>query len=538
MGSILQVRTSISHQRSKEIRVYERIVFLLFTFTFTAVLCSSMKDTSLNNFETYDGETRRNMEILEPPPMSVTTNYPRRHVYSIINKKKQEKPDAFHSSLKKISSQKEIKTGGLNEILIQGTEVTVHEKNPSPDFRYDAQSLQPWPNKSEQAERRNTAGGHRLDGSTKTSPMNRISSASIDKRLAKSHRTHKPTHSLIFRNFLTTKREEEALIPLDSLVKRQEPLDNIIENEILWGPRAEELVPQGLESDAWSTKARLYSILNVTCGCGRMQNRLVITEDGTKMCARYRMNQDQIQGEVFSYYLSKVLGIQNAPPLVLSTVDYESPQWRSVRGQIQDAGWTDGKLVILSQWVPDLIPVYVPIEFHDERKQLHPINIVNKTYTEISELVQWSDMVIFDYLTANLDRLTNNMFNKQWNNLIMDSPVHNLAKSKQSGLLIFFDNESGLLHSYRLLDKFGKFHQEILQSLCIFRANTVSIIEKLYHDDNISAMIKAEYESNEPLHTRLFGLPHRNIEILKQRLADVYKQIQFCRRKFDTPADV
>ena len=48
--------------------------------------------------------------------------------------------------------------------------------------------------------------------------------------------------------------------------------------------------------------------MGVEKGCGRMKNRLLHLEGGGRVCCRYRQNQDQIQGEVFSFYLSRAIG--------------------------------------------------------------------------------------------------------------------------------------------------------------------------------------------------------------------------------------
>lgn len=88
------------------------------------------------------------------------------------------------------------------------------------------------------------------------------------------------------------------------------------------------------------------------------------------------------------------------------------------------------------------------------------------------ELAQWSDLIVFDYIIAHLDRVVNNLFNYQWNSQIMEAPAHNLAKT--GNLLLFLDNESGLLHGYRLLSKYQAYHSLLLKNLCVFRRSTIN----------------------------------------------------------------
>jgi four-jointed box protein 1 len=48
-------------------------------------------------------------------------------------------------------------------------------------------------------------------------------------------------------------------------------------------------------------------IVKMGDGCGRMQNRMLTFRDASKACARYRLNIDQMQGEIYSYYLKSVI---------------------------------------------------------------------------------------------------------------------------------------------------------------------------------------------------------------------------------------
>lgn len=61
-----------------------------------------------------------------------------------------------------------------------------------------------------------------------------------------------------------------------------------------------------------------FKVIKLENGCGRMQNRLGTLENGEKVCIRFRLNTDLMQGEVFSYLLSKLLDINNVLPIRLS----------------------------------------------------------------------------------------------------------------------------------------------------------------------------------------------------------------------------
>jgi four-jointed box protein 1 len=325
--------------------------------------------------------------------------------------------------------------------------------------------------------------------------------------------------------------------PPNPFTKLSEMVDGVY-----WTKNVEAMLPAGFTADSvkdWNNFSRETKLVRMQDGCGRMQNRLLTFKDASKSCARYRINTDQIQGEIFSFYLSRVLGIRNIPPSVLKTVNLRHQQWEKITGDIQNAQWSEEIPLIMTQWVKNLVPAFIPEEFRSDTRNLSPnqTTLLDKSVPELTELVQWSDLIVFDYITANLDRVVNNMFNKQWNSQIMSGPAHNLEKSTDTGLLVFLDNESGLFHSYRLLDKYSHFHESLLKSLCIFRRSTVDKI-KLWHDgaDVLDEMWEM-FQKEEPLHRSLPWFPDKNVKILKSRISDVYNQIRHCENIFGEGRD-
>lgn len=313
------------------------------------------------------------------------------------------------------------------------------------------------------------------------------------------------------------------------------PVSDIIDG-ITWTQSIHAVCPAGFtqsDSDSWASKLASSKFVKLEEGCGRMQNRMLTFADASKACARYRMNTDQIQGEIYSYYLGKLLNITNLPPTKLELVRPTDELWRQVHLNIARSQWVVDKVVVLTKWIDDLGPAYIPPEFRDSNIQLKPdsSSLSGKTGTELCELVQWSDLVVFDYLTANLDRVVNNMFNKQWNSQMMESPTHNLEKSKD-GRLVFLDNESGLFHGYRLLDKYSPFHEELLGSLCVFRKNLVDTVKRLVKEDSIEKELFNIFAESEPLHKHIPKIPQKYLRILKQRLRDVVAHIDKCERTY------
>nr|AUG84448.1 four-jointed [Platynereis dumerilii] len=286
------------------------------------------------------------------------------------------------------------------------------------------------------------------------------------------------------------------------------------------------------QSHLWRKQLQEERVVGLQEGCGRMHNRLVTLANGNQACARYRINRDQMQGEVYSYYLARVLAIYNVPPVVLALPDAKMTTWNSVAEQLTSAQWSSGRVVALTPWLKDLTSAYVPVEMQPGGKGLYPNQDLakNRTLEELSEVSQWSDLIILDYLTANVDRVVNNMFNQQWNDDMMRSPVHNLEKTGNT--LVFLDNESGLFHSYRLLDKYWHYHDTLLKSLCIFRKETADIVKRLYASRTVAEEVVSLMEREEPLNDRIARFNERTIKTLQSRLDDVYKQIISCESKY------
>jgi hypothetical protein len=72
-----------------------------------------------------------------------------------------------------------------------------------------------------------------------------------------------------------------------------------------------------------------------------------------------------------------------------------------VRPEIANAQWPDDKVIIVTKWIDDLKPSFIPPEFRGEDKTLFPSSVLGqKSKDTVCELLQWSDLIIFDYLPA------------------------------------------------------------------------------------------------------------------------------------------
>ncbi|XP_073989574.1 four-jointed box kinase [Rhodnius prolixus] len=306
----------------------------------------------------------------------------------------------------------------------------------------------------------------------------------------------------------------------------------LVVDGIYWNDEIEAALPTGYgepEAERWRRFVKNNPVVKIEEGCGRMQNRLLTFEDGTRACCRYRQNTDQIQGELFSFYLGRLLGLNNLAPSALGVVHSRDPVWSKVRAQISLAQWAEERPVVLTKFIDYLQPAQIPRSLRNSNRKLHPPDVNHNDRSKSVELAQWSDLIVFDYLTANLDRIVNNLYNLQWNPGMMDAPAHNLAKCSKSNLLLFLDNESGLLHGYRLLDKYESYHSVLLNALCVFRRSTVEAIERLRNDQNLANLLERSLNAEGDL---VPGLPEKNLKILNDRINRVHDQVEWCRKQY------
>lgn len=344
-----------------------------------------------------------------------------------------------------------------------------------------------------------------------------------------------------------TDRKFKRVAFLEDVPKTNE--EGVIEKGIYWGGKIEEALPAGYDRhqhEVWSKYVSSAVAVKLEPGCGRMQNRLVTFQDGIQGCVRYRQNTDQIQGELFSFYLAQILKLPNLAPSAVSVVNLSASLWQNLAHDIASAQWNSNRPIVLTQYIPNLDAASIPSVFKPVERHLNRNDVLNMTARSVNEvlegswirnlveLAQWSDLIVFDYLTANLDRIVNNLYNYQWNVNIMDAPAHNLAKKVDNDLLVFLDNESGLLHGYRLLKKYEIYHSILLENLCVFRRSTADIIKSLKRKSNVGALLRNMFESRNDSGIKdvLPTLPDKSVKILNERIETVYNQIVKCEAMF------
>lgn len=192
---------------------------------------------------------------------------------------------------------------------------------------------------------------------------------------------------------------------------------------------------------------------------------------------------------------------------------------------------------------------------------------------QVSSLVQWSDLILFDYLTGHYDRWATKTKMEEFGGIhvylqlclflcihrvasmqdgadhenrssVMHENIRNLRQVWQSGKLWLIDNESGLRDAYELMfrghdigRKFIHFHEQMLKTLCIFRRRTVARIEALAEESAPHDILEMYAAAQEPMYSKMqwskVGYDLFRVHF-HERLKGVIKWVEKCRQLWST----
>ncbi|KAL4224500.1 hypothetical protein ACF0H5_015201 [Mactra antiquata] len=348
-------------------------------------------------------------------------------------------------------------------------------------------------------------------------------------------------------------------------MKNLEKVDNsmlvkkeIIEDKIYWSQYVESLIPRGksypeVTKDISELRKQVVKTLDKPSWdkCGRPMNGYAVLNDETRLCVRYRQPHTSfIYGEALSFYLSRLLQMDNVPTVLLAKTNSTSKLWRAVN--ISSLTWEEDKMVALIEWVHDInsgfrSKTYIPPLLLQSYRSGEPVteriiqessHKLNANTRYITDIVQWGTMIIFDYLTGNYDRVASmqDAENRENNPKIMEESIRNLKKSASNGKLWLIDNECGLLDAYQLLEpyspntRFTTFHKQMLQTMCVFERPFVTALRKLNSQPSPHKRLEKFAVSFEPM---LADLPNEKLydkfsHLFDKRLAEVISWIQHC----------
>ena len=310
-----------------------------------------------------------------------------------------------------------------------------------------------------------------------------------------------------------------------------------LSKRVYWSEDVEKGAQPLFTAEQWKTfahKARTQRVVKLQMGCGRMKNRLATLQDGTKVCCRYRDNPNELSGDLYSYHFNNLLGLWNVPPTTVVRVEFSSDQWNSVVEAAKVAEWRDDSDVIMIQYIEGLESEYIPNLFKSKSEVVSNRNMQNLTKKEQIRFLQWTDMIVFDFIIGHTDRLFNTLFNAQWNSRMMEKPVHNLEKN-EDGKLVLIDNELGFWigyvaaktnpHNYNLQVAF-------LNRICIFKKSTIENVFRLHQSQHADGMLEQYMRGVDPSSykaMRKMNMQHR--QDFTARLRTVLHRVRQCSRE-------
>ncbi|XP_074660090.1 four-jointed box protein 1-like [Tubulanus polymorphus] len=332
----------------------------------------------------------------------------------------------------------------------------------------------------------------------------------------------------------------------------------LVEEKIFWTKELEDSIPSGYtdtnEIQLVTNKMRRNSVYKILPAlwnrCGGPNNKYLVLHGRIEVCARNRSPHDKlIAGELLSFHLSQLLGLNNVPAVVLSYVNPAKPNSQWYKRNLTAISWQPGKLVAFIHWINNLntdeSQVKIPGILLQAYEQSEPLDfrsssLANTTWTTLVQVAQWTDLILFDYITANYDRIASMQDGAYLQNRpsIMHESIRNLRRSADTGSLWFFDNESGLLDAYELINQprsqFPSFHRRMLRSVCIFRKSTVERLAWLATMDKPVQYLLQYTRRREPLTASLMPVidAHEYFhKDFRERIQDVHSWITSCKNR-------
>ncbi|CAG2118255.1 unnamed protein product [Medioppia subpectinata] len=224
--------------------------------------------------------------------------------------------------------------------------------------------------------------------------------------------------------------------------------------------------------------------------------------------------------------------------------------WSNVWNDSLSKEWQFNTTVALIEWIDDLERDRMPSLILNSlitNTTLHSKDwrLKNVTSAELVELMQWSDLLLFDYLTGNYDRVASmqDAALKQNNTTILKETIHNLVKSTKTNSIWMIDNESGFLDAYWLMYSqkngneskfFQDFHDSVLNTNCIFRRSTVEHLRLLRSHPNPNKLLIDFIVQYEPTFKRQLSLIKTDYlryftQYFRQRIDRVFNHFDNCK---------
>ncbi|XP_006813488.1 four-jointed box protein 1-like [Saccoglossus kowalevskii] len=258
-----------------------------------------------------------------------------------------------------------------------------------------------------------------------------------------------------------------------------------------------------------------------------------------------------LYGEVMAFYFSLVMCMNSVPPVILVRTDVTRRQWSDtfVQATVKLQGWAPTAPVSLMRWISNSSEsLLIPSILVEGSGFLHPKNpqFEDIFIGDFNLLLQYTDMMVFDYITANNDRLVYHLFYYVLHNdtNMLTMTTHNLQIKDRRLWLV--DNEGSFPIGYDFLDtklyNLSMFFTNMLQSSCVFRKETAARVAMLHRHGNTAKLLLEMINSHNAIpdigYTRVVCEEQSGImydvewaETLQKRVEDVFKWIELCKTK-------
>ena len=250
---------------------------------------------------------------------------------------------------------------------------------------------------------------------------------------------------------------------------------------------------------------------------------------------RYPRFQQAIRGELYSYHFSQWLGTSNIPAIVVTRLRYAHDIWQPWKSKLTGMGWHEGDYLVVSHYYQNLSEVKLP-EVLRTKKILSPRT---RGHDSMSEMYQWSNLIIQDYINGENDRLVNTLVNLEQNSSMYSHPVHNLGRSSDQRL-IAYDNERSFGKGYDFaLSKFDdvtgqkqqQYQPHVLYRLCLVSDSVREKLNDLSNQEDPAKTLEGYIQSVDFESFSLIApLSKEHREVFNHRILHVLKHFSQCHR--------
>ena len=246
------------------------------------------------------------------------------------------------------------------------------------------------------------------------------------------------------------------------------------------------------------------------------RNFIMTIDDGSAVFIKWRSHISELQGELYAYYLNCYLGLWNAPPTALLCVNPS----------------TEGRGVI--KGFPSfrkrrVIRCFVSTQYVQELKHgLYPPTLItvraSTTHNELRYLMQWSDMIVFDYICGHFDRMSDSLVLPPLNLEFSWNWVANVVQTN-TGDLILIDHETAFHIGYRVAEQSSaEFSRQAhhFRKLSFYRKSTAERICHLCEYEDPASVLEEYIEAYDPVsHSIVLRMADKDRLELKRRLLTV-----------------